>query len=127
MDKAFNSVHGAGAQLRDEQMKEPIETTAKMIKKMCPDINIKVINVFTSTKYHARVRSLNEDPLIPKRKSTDTSHFSKRIKTMRDFTKDGHYIQIHFLKIDISFITRLLMCVSVSDCSGPQVDQSDYH
>ena len=92
MDKAFNAVHGAGAQLRDEQMKEPIETTAKMIKKMCPDINIKVINVFKSTKYHARVRSLNEDPLIPKRKSTDTGHFSKRIKTMR-----GHYIQIHFL------------------------------
>ena len=92
MDKAFNSVHGAGSQLRDEKMKEPINTTAKKIKKMCPDINHKVIFLFTSIKYHARVRSLNEDPLIPKRKASDQNCLPKRTKTMRDFTKDGHFM-----------------------------------
>ena len=92
MDKAFNAVHGAGAQLRDEKMKEPINTTAKKIKKMCPDINHKVIFLFTSIKYHATVRSLNEDPLIPKRKASDQNGLPKRTKTMRDFTKDGHFM-----------------------------------
>ena len=66
MDKAFNAVHGAGAQLR--------------------------IFLFTSIKYHARVRSLNEDPLIPKRKASDQNCLPKRTKTMRDFTKDGHFM-----------------------------------
>ena len=54
------------------------------IKTMCPDINVKIIDLFTKVKYHARVKSLNEDDLIAKRKA-------KKIKTMRDFTKDGHF------------------------------------
>ena len=92
MDKAFNLVHGAGAQLRDEGMKDPIKTTYEKIKTMCPDINIKVIDFFTTLKYHARVRSLNETPLIYKRKASDKNDWPKRTKTMRDHTKDGHFM-----------------------------------
>ena len=92
MDKAFNLVHGAGAQLRDEGMKNPIKTTYEKIKTMCPDINIKAIDYFTRIKYYSRVRSLNEDPLISKRKASDNNGFPKRTKTMRDHTKDGHFM-----------------------------------
>ena len=92
MDKAFNLVHGPGAQLRDERMKDPIKITVSKIKTMCPDINVKIIDLFTKVKYHARVKSLNEQNLIAKRKSYDKPQFKKRIKTMRDYTKDGHFM-----------------------------------
>ena len=50
MDKAFNLVHGPGAQLSDERMKDPIKITVTKIKTMCPDINVKIIDLFTKVK-----------------------------------------------------------------------------
>ena len=60
MDKAFNLLHGAGAQLNDDKMK----TTVEKIKTMCPAISIKVIDFFTKMKYHERVKSINENNSI---------------------------------------------------------------
>ena len=85
MDKAFNVVHGAGANLNDEKMKDPISITVKKIKNMCPDININIIDLFTKVKYHARVRSLNENK--GKRKASDQPK-----RTMREFPKMGHFM-----------------------------------
>ena len=37
LDQAFNLIHGEGASLNDEDMMDPVKTTAKMIKTKCPD------------------------------------------------------------------------------------------
>ena len=96
MDKVFNLVHGSGAQLKDENMKNPIKTTVEEIKKRCPDINGSVINFFTKMKYHARIKALNEQELIEnvaerKRKAIERNEKPKKTKLMRDFVKDGHF------------------------------------
>ena len=43
MDKAFNEVHGAEANLDDSTMKDPITITSGQIKRKCPDVDEKVI------------------------------------------------------------------------------------
>ena len=43
MDKAFNEVHGAEANLADSTMKDPITITSGQIKRKCPDVDEKVI------------------------------------------------------------------------------------
>ena len=55
MDHSFNLIHGSGASLNDETMKDPTTTTAHEIQKNCPDINQKVIRYFTKVKYFAKM------------------------------------------------------------------------
>ena len=99
MDSAFNLIHGDGAQLNDENIKDPIKTTAEKIKGMCPNIAFNVVELFTKVKYHARVKSINERTSIEqvekrKTKAFEKNEIPKRTKTMRDFTKDGHFMNI---------------------------------
>ena len=96
MNRAFNSIHGNGAKLNDEKMEDPIMTTVHAIKKMCPDIRSDVIHCFTKIKYHMRIRALNEQNTIDKkeenkRKALERHEKPKKIKSMRDFVKDGHF------------------------------------
>ena len=96
MDRGFNVIHGEGAKLGDEGMKDPIRYTAGKLKKMCPDLNTDVITFFTKIKYHARIKAINEQRLIEKvedkkRKAAENNQKPKRTKLMRDFVKDGHF------------------------------------
>ena len=77
-------------------MKDPIRITAKEIGRKCPTVNDQVVKYFTTMKYHARLRALNEHDLIEKkldrkRKATEKNQLPKKVKLMRDFQKDGHY------------------------------------
>ena len=97
MDQAFNSLHGVGSQLRDEKMTDPIKTTAEAIQKQCPGITEDAIKLFTKIKYHARVKALNEQNFVNKiserkRKAVENKENPKKIKLMRDFVKDGHFL-----------------------------------
>ena len=97
MDQAFNSLHGVGSQLRDETMTDPIKTTAEAIQKRCPGITEDAIKLFTKIKYHARVKALNEQNFVNKiserkRKAIENKEKPKKIKLMRDFVKDGHFL-----------------------------------
>ena len=99
MDSAFNQVHGAGAQLNDEKVIDPIKTTADRIKKICPDIALNIIELFSKIKYHSRIKSINEQNIIEqvekrKLKASERNEIPKRTKTMRDFTKDGHFMNV---------------------------------
>ena len=89
-------IHGVGSKLNDEKMKNPIQKTIDEIMKRCPDIKLEVVELFTKVKYHARVRSINEQKVIDKidnrkRKAGVLKENPKKIKTMRDFVKDGHF------------------------------------
>ena len=99
MDKAFNEIHGTGANLVDSGMKDPITITAGEIKRKCPDLNEKVIKFFTKMKYHARIRALNEQDKMDiiadrKRKCLERNEKPRPAKGMRDFMKDGHFSHI---------------------------------
>ena len=96
MDRAFNFVHGVGAQLNPEMKVDPIQTTVVEITKRCPEIKLEVIKLFTKIKYHARIKALNEQNLLDqkserKRKAAEKNELPKRQKGMRDFTKAGHF------------------------------------
>ena len=99
MDKAFNEVHGAEANLDDSTMKDPITITPGHIKRKCPDVDLKVINFFTKMKYHARIRALNEQDKMDtnadrKRKFIERNEKPRPAKGMRDYVKDGHFSNI---------------------------------
>ena len=97
MDQAFNQIHGDGTQLKDNDIKDPIMTTVHKIQELCPNITFNAIKLFTKVKYHMRVRDLNEKDLIEKvakRKNNASEKNGKRIKTMCDFIKTGHFMSI---------------------------------
>ena len=99
MDKAFNEVHGTGANLEDSTTKDPITLTSGHIKRKCPDIDLKVIKFFTKMKYHARIRALNEQDKMDtiadrKRKCIERNEKPRPAKGMRDYVKDGHFSKI---------------------------------
>ena len=96
MDRAFNFVHGVGAQLNSEMKSEPIKTTTIEIKKRCPDVQSEVIELFTKIKYHARIKAINEQQNLDKkadlkRKAAERKETPKKMQQMRDFTKTGHF------------------------------------
>ena len=64
LDKAFNLIHGEGASLNDENMMDPVKTTAKVMQTKCPDVGMEVIKLFTSVKYFSRIKALNEKTKI---------------------------------------------------------------
>ena len=96
MDRAFNVVHGVGAKLNNEMKVDPIQTTVVEISKRCPEITLKVIQLFTKVKYHKRIKDINEQNLRDqkterKRKAAEKNELPKRQKGMRDYTKAGHF------------------------------------
>ena len=66
MDRAFNLVHGVGAQLNSEMKSEPIKITTIEIKR-CPDVQSEVIELFTKIKYHTRIKAINEQQNLDKK------------------------------------------------------------
>ena len=97
MDRAFNFVHGVGAKLNTEMKGDPIQTTVSEIRKRCPEIKSEVIELFTKIKYFARIRALNEQHNLDKkadlkRKAAARKENPKKIKLMRDFSKNGHFL-----------------------------------
>ena len=99
LDQAFNLVHGEGASLNDENMMDPVKTTAEVIQKKCPAINAKVIKLFTKVKYFSRITALKEKRKLDnladrKRKAEEKNQKPKPAKVMRDYTKDGHFSHI---------------------------------
>ena len=98
LDQAFNLIHGEGASLNDEDMTDPVKTTAEEIQTKCPDVNMKVIKLFTKVKYFSRIRALNEQTKIDilaerKRKAEMNNQKPKPAKVQRDYVKDGHFSQ----------------------------------
>ena len=97
LDRAFNLVHGVGAKLNSEMKGDAIQTTVAEITKKCPNIKPNVIQLFTKIKYHARIKALNENQLLDKiserkRKAAENKEKPRKIKVMRDFVKDGHFL-----------------------------------
>ena len=97
MDRAFNFIHGVGPQLNTEMKENPIQTTVSEIRKRCPEIKSEVIEVFTKTKYFARIGDINEQHNLDKkadlkRKAAARKEIPKQMKVMRDFSKMGHVL-----------------------------------
>ncbi len=96
-DKGFNRMHGEGSSLKD--CRNVLEVTASYIKQMFPDIPDDFVSLFVKIKYHARIRALNEKEIIQrkeelKRRASVRNEAPKRQKTMRDYSKDGHFAAI---------------------------------
>ena len=96
MDRAFNLVHGVGAQLNSEMKLEPIKTTTIEIKRRCPDVQSEVIELFTKIKYLARIKAINEQQNLAKkadlkRKAAERKETPRKIQQMGDFIKTGHF------------------------------------
>ena len=91
-DEGFNMMHGEGASLKD--CSNVMEKTECFIKELFADIPSDIISLFVKIKYHARIRSLNEEEIYLrkeelKRRATARNEAPKRLKTMRDYSKES--------------------------------------
>lgn len=109
-DEGFNLMHGEGARLKD--CSNVIEKTECFIKELFADIPSDIISLFVKIKYHARIRSLNEEEVVLrkeelKRRATARNEAPKRLKTMRDYSKES--VSDGWLIIRASFNLLLIL------------------
>lgn len=94
IDLAFNQYHGYGTSLHDTS--DVLNKTVVFIMESVKETDQKLVNYFVKMKFHHRIKCINEMNLLKKkgerkRKAEERGENFKRLKTMRDFTKDGHY------------------------------------
>ena len=93
MDLAFNRFHGYGSRLQDTP--DIIKRTEEYIMEFVKGQK-KMVSYFVKMKFFYRIRCINEMDLLMKkedrkRKAEQRGENFKRLKTMRDFTKSGHF------------------------------------
>ena len=94
MDLAFNRFHGYGSRLQDTP--DIIKRTEEYIMEFVKEGQRKMVSYFVKMKFFYRIRCINEMDLLMKkedrkRKAEQRGENFKRLKTMRDFTKSGHF------------------------------------
>ena len=112
-DHAFNLMHGEGATVKD--CKNVLDQTSGFISKLYPDIPDKIAKLFVKVKYHARVKALNEKDILVrgeelKRRAQERKEAPKKVKTVRDFSKDRVIKMVIFLQYLFHFKTFLTLC-----------------
>ena len=91
-DEGFNLMHGEGCNLKD--CKNVLEKTGSFISHVFPEIPSDLVCLFVKIKYHARIRALNEQEIVMrkeelKRKAAERNEAPKRLKSMRDYSKES--------------------------------------
>ena len=105
MDHSFNLIHGSGAALNDETMKDPTTTTAREIQKNCPDINHKVIRYFTKVKYFAKMfRGIIKDVHFSNKSNTGIFIKNKIVCMSVCITSGGPIWAFLFIVVDLKLL-----------------------